>query len=126
MCEENPDIFRKSVYTIKDYLQDISPLLEEGDLRVILAKRHLPSDAPLEELPQRDIDLAEADAYFKLCDEPVGGATVKDVDGSWSHTEGGRTVSKANIDLWYKKYVALRDKWGEEVLTRRKIRIINL
>lgn len=112
--------------TIAQYLSDISPLLTEGDIRTVLRKRDIDPATPLNQLSQRDIDLAEAEAYYKLCDQPVGGSTVKDVDGSWSHTEGGWTVSKANIDMWYKKYKTLRELWGEDVISRSKIRIINL
>ena len=113
-------------YTIKEYLQDISPLLEEGVLRVILAKRRLAAELPIDDLEERDIELAEAEVYYHLSNLPVGGATTKEVDGSWSHTSGGWTVSGANIAEWYRKYAALREKWGEEVLTKSKIRIINL
>lgn len=121
-----PETPTEEPYTIKEYLQDISPLLTEGTLRVILAKRRLSPDTPLDELEERDTDLAEAEVYYHLSNLPVGGATTKDVDGSWSHTEGGWTVSGANIAEWYRKYAALREKWGEEVVTKRKIRIINL
>lgn len=121
MSEETPDI-----YTVKDYLQGISPLLTEEALRVILAKRRLSPDMPIEDLEERELDLAEAEVYYQLSNLPVGGATNKEVDGSWSHTEGGWTVSGANIAEWYRKYAALREKWGEEVITKRKIRIINL
>ena len=114
------------VYTVKEYLQDISPLLTEGVLRVILSKRHLSPDTPLEDLEDRELDLAEAEVYYHLSNLPVGGATNKEVDGSWSSTEGGWTVSGANIAEWYRKYAALREKWGEDVITKRKIRIINL
>lgn len=124
MSEEIRDILPEE--TISQYLSDISPLLTEGDIRTVLRKRHISPDTPLEDLEERDIDLAEAEAYYKLCDQPVGGQTVKDVDGSWSHSEGGWTVSKANIDLWYRKYAALRQKWNEAVMTRSKIRIVNL
>lgn len=124
MSEEIRDILPEE--TISQYLSDISPLLTEGDIRTVLRKRHISPDTPLEDLEERDIDLAEAEAYYKLCDQPVGGQTVKDVDGSWSHSEGGWTVSKANIDLWYRKYAALCQKWNEAVMTRSKIRIVNL
>ncbi len=124
--EEVPDTPEVKVYTVKEYLQDISPLLTEGVLRVILAKRRLSSEIPLEDLDERELDLAEAEVYFHLSNLPVGGATTKEVDGSWSHTDGGWTVSGANIAEWYRKYAALREKWGEEVITKRKIRIINL
>lgn len=127
MSEETPDISPEvPVYTVKEYLQDISPLLTEGVLRVILAKRHLPPDTPLEDMEERELDLAEAEVYFHLSNLPVGGATNKEVDGSWSSTTGGWTVSGANIAEWYRKYAALREKWGEEVMTKRRIRIINL
>lgn len=116
----------ETAYTVKEYLQDISPLLTEGVLRVILAKRHLSSDTPLEDMEERELDLAEAEVYYHLSNLPVGGATNKEVDGSWSSTTGGWTVSVANIAEWYRKYAALREKWGEEVMTKRRIRIINL
>lgn len=127
MSEEATDISPEvPVYTVKEYLQDISPLLTEGVLRVILAKRHLSPDTPLEDMEERELDLAEAEVYYHLSNLPVGGATNKEVDGSWSSTTGGWTVSGANIAEWYRKYAALREKWGEEVMTKRRIRIINL
>lgn len=127
MSEEITDITPEvPVYTVKEYLQDISPLLTEGVLRVVLAKRHLSPDIPLEDMEERELDLAEAEVYYHLSNLPVGGATNKEVDGSWSSTQGGWTVSGANIAEWYRKYAALREKWGEEVITKRKIRIINL
>lgn len=127
MSEGTPDISPEvPAYTVKEYLQDISPLLTEGVLRVILAKRHLSPDTPLEDMEDRELDLAEAEVYYNLSNLPVGGATDKEVDGSWSSTTGGWTVSGANIAEWYRKYAALREKWGEEVITKRKIRIINL
>lgn len=130
MSEDTPDILPEvpevEVYTVKEYLQDISPLLTEGVLRVILAKRRLSPEMPLDDLDERELDLAEAEVYYHLSNLPVGGATTKEVDGSWSHTDGGWTVSGANIAEWYRKYAALREKWGEEVITKRKIRIINL
>lgn len=127
MSEETPDISPEvPAYTVKGYLQDISPLLTEGVLRVILAKQHLSPDTPLEDMEERELDLAEAEVYYHLSNLPVGGATNKEVDGSWSSTTGGWTVSGANIAEWYRKYAALREKWGEEVMTKRRIRIINL
>lgn len=122
MSEEIPDI-TPEVDTISQHLSDISPLLTEGDIRVVLRKRKLSPNTPFEDLTEREVDLAEAEAYYKLCDKPVGGATNKEVDGTWSHTEGGWTVSGANLAEWYKKYKELREKWGEKVLTRSTIRV---
>ena len=128
MSEDTPDILPEvpEVATIGQHLSEISPLLTEGDIRVVLRRRKLAYDTPYDDLTEREIELAEAEAYYKLCDQPVGGATNKKVDGSWSHTEGGWTVSSENIKQWRQKYIDLREKWGEEVITKRKIRIINL
>lgn len=143
MSEETPDILPEApdvetpgtpdipdepespveVYTVKDYLQGVSALLSEDALRMILAKRHLSPDTPIEELTEKELDLAEAEVYYQLSNLPVGGATSKDVDGSWSHTEGGWTVSGANITEWWKKYTFLREKWGEKVLTKSTIKV---
>ena len=125
MSEETPDI-TPEVDTIGQHLSDISPLLTEGDIRFVLHNRKLSPNTPLEDLTEREIDLAVAEAYYKLCDQPVGGATNKEVDGSWSRTEGGWTVSGANIAQWYQKYVDLRTLWGEPIISKRKFRIINL
>ncbi len=111
------------VFTIAAYLQGISPLLEENALRVVLAKRHLAPETPVEDLSERQLDLAEAEVYYQLSNLPVGGSTTKDVDGSWSHTEGGWTVSSANLAEWWKKYTSLREKWGEKVLNKSTIRV---
>ncbi len=127
MSEEIRDILDpetpEEVYTVADYLQGISDLLSEKALRVVLAKRHLKADTPIDELSQKELDLAEAEVYYQLCNLPVGGETTKDVDGSWSHTEGGWTVSGANIAEWWKKYVNLRELWGEPVLKRSTIHV---
>ena len=135
MSEDTPDILPEvpdtpsepesptEVYTVKDYLQGVSALLSEDALRMILAKRHLSPDTPIEDLTEKELDLAEAEVYYQLSNLPVGGATQKDVDGSCSHTEGGWTVSGANIAEWWRKYTFLREKWGEKVLTKSTIRV---
>ncbi len=125
MSEDTPDILPDvpKVDTIGQHLSEISPLLTEGDIRVVLRKRKLAYNTPYDDLTEREIELAEAEAYYKLCDQPVGGATNKEVDGSWSHTEGGWTVSSENIKQWRQKYIDLREKWGEEVLTKSTIRV---
>ena len=67
--------------TIGQHLSEISPLLTEGDIRVVLRKRKLAYNTPYDDLAEREIELAEAEVYYKLCDQPVGGATSKEVDG---------------------------------------------
>ena len=124
----------EKVVTISEYLKGVSQLITEDGLRYVLAKRRLKGDELLPQyegtegvtvLTDRDIDLAEGTAYYWLSNLPVGGSTEKVADGGWSHSEGGWTVSKANIDEWLRKYRALFAKWDEELLERTTIRIIN-
>ena len=112
-------------YTISDYLKGVSQLITEDGLGYVLAKRSLDGGEVLSDLTERDIDLAEGTAYYWLGNLPVGGATEKVSDGGWSHSEGGWTVSKANIDEWMRKYRSLFSKWDEPLLDRSRIRIIN-
>ena len=131
------------VTTISEYLKGVSQLLTDDGLRYVLSKRRLNGDEVLPQfegetwededgniheyiaLTERDQDLAEGTTYYWLSNLPVGGATEKVSDGGWSHSEGGWTVSKANIDEWMRKYRSLFQKWDEELLDRSRIRIIN-
>jgi len=119
--------------TISEYLKGVSQLITEDGLGYILAKRGLAGDELLPQfeesgedvLTQRDVDLAEGTAYYWLSNLPVGGSTEKVADGGWSHSEGGWTVSKANIEEWLRKYRTLFAKWNEDLLDRSTIRVIN-
>lgn len=114
-----------STYTIKNFILDISALITDSAVRNILAKRSLNEDTLYVDLSEKERDLAEAEAYFWLSNLPVGGGTTKDVDGSWSHSEGGWQVSGANITEWYNKYTSLREKWSESVISKKPFKIIN-
>lgn len=123
--------------TISDYLKGVSQLITEDGLRYILAKRRLTGEELLPQsssssssegddvLTVREVDLAEGTAYYWLSNLPVGGSTEKVADGGWSHSEGGWTVSKANIEEWLRKYRTLFAKWDEELLDKTTIRIKN-
>ena len=125
------------VITITDYLKGVSQLITEDGLGYVLSKRKLTGDELLpqyegkpeaegkEVLTEREMDLAEGTSYYWLSNLPVGGATEKIADGGWSHSEGGWTVSKANIDEWKSRYRELFDKWDEPLIGNSKIRIIN-
>lgn len=131
------------VITISEYLRGVSHLLTDDGLRYVLAKRRLTGEEVLPQfegetwtddqgnvheytaLTEREQDLAEGTEYYWLSNLPVGGATEKISDGGWSHSEGGWTVSKANIDEWMRKYRALFEKWDEQLLDRSRIRILN-
>lgn len=116
----------ETTYTIGTFLKGISPLVTEEALGYVCAKRRIEPDTEYGELEERDRDLAEGTMYYWLSNLPVGGSTEKVSDGGWSHSEGGWTVSKANIEEWMRKYRSLFQKWNEELLDRSRIRIKNL
>lgn len=115
-----------SLYTVRSYLGGISPLVTEDAIQYVCAKCMISADDVLYSLSERERDLAEGTMYYWLSNLPVGGATEKVADGGWSHSEGGWTVSKANIDEWMRKYRSLFAKWDEALLDRSRIRIMNL
>ena len=112
--------------TVSDFLRSISKLVTEEGVRYVCAKRRIEPGTPYTRLNERDADLAEGTMYYWLASLPVGGGTEKVADGGWSHSEGGWTVSKANIDEWRARYRELFDKWDEPLIGGSKIRIINL
>ena len=113
------------IKTISGYIKGVSQLITEDGLGYVLAKRRLTGEELLSDLSDREVDLAEGTAYFWLSNLPVGGSTEKVSDGGWSHSEGGWQVSKANIEEWLRKYRALFAKWGEPLIIKSRIKIIN-
>ena len=49
--------------TISTFLKGISPMITEDALGYVWAKRNIDPEESLEELSERDIDLAEGTAY---------------------------------------------------------------
>lgn len=122
------------IRTISEYIKGVSQLITEDGLGYVLAKRGLKGTELLPQseskegdtvLTQRDVDLAEGTAYYWLSNLPVGGSTEKVSDGGWSHSEGGWTVSKANIEEWLRKYRAIFAMWDEPLIIKSRIKIIN-
>lgn len=131
------------VVTIREYLKGVSQLLTEDGLHYVLAKRFLTGDEVLPQyegetytgedgveheykaITEREQDLAEGSVYYWLSNLPVGGATEKVSDGGWSRSEGGWTVSKANIEEWMRKYRLLFEKWDVKMVERSRIRVLN-
>lgn len=116
----------KMSMTLGNFLHGISPLITDEAVAYVCMKRRLNPEEYISDLDERDMDLSEGMAYYWLSNLPVGGATEKVSDGGWSHSEGGWTVSKANIEEWVRKYRSLFGKWDEPLLDgATTIRIIN-
>lgn len=114
-----------STVTLGDFLKSINTsLITDEAVSYVCMKRMIDYDLPCADISERDRDLAEGTMYYWLSNLPVGGSTEKVSDGGWSHSEGGWTVSKTNIDAWLKKYRDLFAKWDEKPMGST-IRIIN-
>lgn len=112
-------------YSVSDFLKGISPLITDDALGYVCSKRSLDPTQAYASLTEKEKDLAEGTAYYWLSNLPVGGSTEKVSDGGFSHSEGGWTVSKANIEEWMRKYRSLFAKWDEDLLDKSTIRIVN-
>ena len=97
MSEETPDILPDvpKVDTIGQHLSEISPLLTEGDIRVVLRRRKLAYDTPYDDLTEREFDY--------LC-----------------HRLVCEYLSKQCASTVVEGYT---EKWGEKVLTKSTIRV---
>ena len=116
-----------SIYTISDFLKGVNPsLVDAAAVMWVCAKRGIEPSESFMALSERDRDLAEGTMYYWLSSLNVGGSTEKVADGGFSHSKGGWTVSKANIDEWKSRYRELFAKWNEPLIGNSKIRIINL
>lgn len=130
--------------TVSEFLKSVCELVTDQGIQYVLAKRRLTGNELIPQpgesssssssssssdeqfvLTEREMDLAEGTMYYWLASLPVGGSTEKVADGGWSHSEGGWTVSKANIEEWKSRYRDLFEKWDEPLLGNSKIRIIN-
>ena len=111
--------------TVSQFVHSVNQLVTEDCVQYVCAKRKIEPYSYYEDLSERDADLLEGITYYWLASLPVGGGTEKVADGGWSHSEGGWTVSKANIDEWRRRYRELFDKWDEPLIGNSKIRIIN-
>ena len=130
--------------TVSKFLKSVCELVTDQGIQYVLAKRRLKGDELIPQpgesssssssssssdeqtvLTEREMDLAEGTMYYWLASLPVGGSTEKVADGGWSHSEGGWTVSKANIEEWKSRHRDLFEKWDEPLLGNSKIRIIN-
>lgn len=114
------------LYTAKEWLSAKMQVLDESGVTAVLAERGIAADTPFGDLTERDKDLLTASGLLSQILLCGGGSTVKDVDGSWSHTEGGWQITKADKTAWESLYTQLCRKWGEtNLLPNRGIKVHN-
>lgn len=83
--------------TILDWLCDIVNFpISEGAANDILTERGVDGSSLLPEVDKRTKDLCRADLYVWVCTSPNRRGDISDSDNSWSHKEGGYTLSDAD------------------------------
>lgn len=121
--------------TIKDFLQGEVRGLEipESALRSIYIKAGIPSeDAFLDELTERQRELATAWTYVWIATGPATTSRWSESDGDWSQSSGGevytatqlRTLLRLADDI-FKKYdlpTVGKNEWGMRIGGIRNIR----
>lgn len=114
----------ESIYTAKEWLTAKMQVLDEDGVLAVLAERGIAPGIPFDDLSQKEKDLLMASGLLSQILLCGGGSTVKDVDGSWSHTEGGWQITKADKEAWINLYTLLCRKWGEaNMLPQQGIRV---
>ena len=85
-----------STYTAQDWLTAKMQILDGDGITAVLVERGISPDMPFDELTEKERDLLMASGLFAQILLCGGGSTIKEVDGSWSHSEGGWQITKAD------------------------------
>ena len=113
-----------STYTAQDWLTAKMQILDGDGITAVLVERGISPDMPFDELTEKERDLLMASGLFAQILLCGGGSTIKEVDGSWSHSEGGWQITKADKNAWVNLYNILCEKWGEvNLLPKKGIRV---
>lgn len=121
-------------YTIKDYLQGEIRGIEipEDTLQGIYLKSGITGEAYMDELTERQRELATAWAYVWIATGPATTSRWSESDGDWSQSSGGESYTAAQLrtllrlaDKIFAKYdlpTVGRNEWGMRVGGIRNIR----
>lgn len=118
---------QSSVYTIGDYLSDLSEFLTPKGLRAICAKFKLEPTYSYSDVEQKDLDLLQAEMYAWLLSNAESlTPSVSDTDGDWTHAVGSITIAESTKRRWLTQYKKLRNKWNEPIEISTGFKILNL
>lgn len=105
------------VYTAKGYLLScVSFPVPEDAADYVLANREVDPSDNISDLDTKTKELLKADLYVWFCMGPSKVGTVSDRDNSWSHSDGGYTLSESDKERMLDYANAIYDKYEEESL----------
>lgn len=110
--------------TILDWLCDIVNFpVSEGAAIDILTERHIAPNMLLDEVEKKDKDLCKADLYVWVCTSPNRRGDMQDSDNSWSHKEGGYTLSAEDKKRLMSMANNIYEMYDEEPVGKRVIKL---
>ena len=81
--------------TLEMYLRGCVGFEIPGDMITAVAfRRGLSIDVPVENLEERDLDLAEAELLYRGMTLPSVRGSVEHADGNWKQKEGNPTINQ--------------------------------
>lgn len=111
---------------IEDYLRGATAYeIADNALLRVLIRREIDRDAMVEELTEKQLDLATADIYMWCASTPSVKNDTEDSDGGWKHKEGGWQTSAYDKRQLREMAKELYAKWDEDYTKGSKITIIN-
>ena len=110
--------------TMLDWLVDaVNFPVSEGAARDILSARGIAADLSFSESTPRERDLARADLYVWMCTSPTRRGDTSDSDNSWSHKEGGFTLSAEDKDRLMGMANAIYAQYDEEPILKSGVKL---
>lgn len=110
--------------TVLDWLCDVVNFpVSVGAASDILIGRGVDPNVGINEVEKKDKDLCKADLYVWLCTSPTRRGDTQDSDNSWSHKEGGFTLSKDDKDRLMAMANNIYDMYEEEPIGKRVIKL---
>lgn len=97
--------------------------VSEGAARDILVERCIDPSSCFVDIDKKDRDLAKADLYVWLCTSPTRRGDTQDSDNSWSHKEGGFTLSADDKNRLMAIANSIYEMYEEEPIGKRVIKL---
>lgn len=110
--------------TVLDWLCDVVNFpVSEGAAKDIIVERGVDPSSSVTDVDKRDKDLCKADLYVWLCTSPTRRGDTQDSDNSWSHKEGGFTLSADDKNRLMAMANNIYDMYEEEPVCKRVIKL---
>lgn len=111
-------------YTIEEYLRGRCGFdIPDTMLKSVLHQMKIDAGMNVEELDEKQKDLAEAELLWVSLSIPSVQGSVEDADGNWKHKEGQKEFTVNDRKLLLKRINYLRKKWGMGKLGGTKVSI---